>query len=832
VSGETILVVDDNLENVQFMVDYVLRPNGYVPLVATDGHQGLQMALTGAPDLMVLDLRLPIMSGLEVLSALQERQADIPVIFMTAYGSEEDVVTCFRLGIKDYFSKPFEIQDMLDTIERVLEEKKQQDRQIAQQRELQESVKELNALYGSSVERVLNRIVEAAVAITESEEGYLLLVDRQSDELYMRSALNIGERFARGFRLRIEDSIAGRVVRTGQPIRYNYLDDLDRFKVKTGYLVKALMNLPLRSKDGKVIGVLGVNNRQSPRVFSREDLDLLASLADHAATAIENANLYEQTHRVLLQQVQELSVMQEIARDLNGVLDVGRIGNLVLHYAMRMVGAEGGLVGLRADGEAHWTSYGYIHQAIQNKVWIPRWDVGPIGRGVRTGLPVMVNDIAASAERVGAPPQTRSQVVVPIVRGGQVAGVIDLESPRVNAFAENHQRFLLALADHAALALENTRLFDVVIGEQRKTRFILSSIADGVYTVDSDLNILTFNPAAERITGWREAEVRGKLCSTVFRDAGNGEPSHHTVLIHQVLETDEPASSRMDAPAILSRDGREVFISSSVSPLRTREGRIVGAVVAFRDVSAERELDRMKSDFVSMVSHELRSPLANLSAAIELVSSSCRGQAVLETTMQIAQANTQRLTSLIEDILSVSQIESGQMKVRHEPVTLLPVIRRTIRLNQARASRRRISIKAPDPVPFVMADQDKLEIVLNNLLINAINYSDDGSRILVRIGKPANDELVVSVIDGGIGIPEEHLPKVFERFYRVDTSDGRKVYGYGLGLYISKHLVELQGGRIWVESQVGQGSCFSFTLPIVPDSEVTGEGHLVSTIEG
>jgi signal transduction histidine kinase len=259
---------------------------------------------------------------------------------------------------------------------------------------------------------------------------------------------------------------------------------------------------------------------------------------------------------------------------------------------------------------------------------------------------------------------------------------------------------------------------------------------------------------------------------------------------------------------------------------------VVGGVVAFRDVSVEREFDRLKSDFVSMVSHELRSPLASLNAAIELVSRSSPDAALPQRTLDIARANVERLTCLIEDILNVSQIEAGQIKVQQEPLTLLPIVRRVIRGARAHAGCRKIVLKAPGAVPFVMADRSKVEIVLNNLLTNAISYSPDGSRIMVRITNPTADELVISVIDEGIGIPEQHLNRIFDRFYQVDASDGRKVYGRGLGLYICRRLLELQGGRIWVESKEGHGSCFGFMLSIVRESEVAPEDHVPASREG
>jgi PAS domain S-box-containing protein len=854
VSKETILLIEDNAENTEFMVNYLLAPNGYLPIVAKDGNQGLAMALAREPDLIILDLKLPGLSGIQVLEALRNRQVDIPVIFITAYGSEEDIVSSFRLGIKDYFRKPFDVERMLVTIEQVLDEKRQQKLQTAQQRELEEYIKELGTLYGSSLERVLNRVVEIAVSITHAEEGYLLLIDRQTDELYMRSALNLGERFAREFRIRIQDSITGRVVQTGEPVMFNSLDDTNRFKVKTGYLVRALINVPLRTND-KVIGVLGIDNKISSQAFTQADQDILCLLAEHAATAIENASLYGQTHRDLVQQVKGFMMMQDVARDLNAIMDMEHIARLVLQYALRMAPAEAGLIGLATQGRdkarASWTAQGYFAALMESGAWQPNWDAGIIGQCTSSGRALLVDDILAQAEmNAQSTPASRSCLVTPILRGGRVLGVINLESTKPDAFAERDRRLLSTLADHAAVAIENTRLFDMVLDEQNRTKFILQSIAEGVYTVDQDLCILTFNPAAERITGWRGDEVRGKPCCEVFREAtynaDSGESSHQIALIRRALEEGKPVASGPDSPPILTRDGQELFISSSASPLLNRDHLVVGSVVAFRDVSTERELDRLKSDFVSMVSHELRSPLASLSAAIELMlepeealsePSSGRQLAFQErpseaqAALEIARANAQRLTRLIENILNVSQIEAHQIRVHLEPTMLIPVIRRAIQTVQAQTSHHEIVLRAPESIPFALADQSKLEIVLDNLLTNAIHYSPGGGRILVRVSRAVRDELVISVIDEGIGIPQEHLNKLFTRFYRVDSSDGRDVYGHGLGLYISKHLVELQNGRIWVRSKEGHGSCFSFTLPILAEPEPQEEESFLATLQ-
>ncbi|UCC64592.1 MAG: response regulator, partial [Anaerolineae bacterium] len=253
-TGEKVLVMDDRKDSLEFLTEYVLRPNGYRYIIAKDGKGGLQRALTENPDLIIMDQRMPKMTGLEVLAALNKTQADIPVILMTFHGSEETAVQAFRLGAKDYIIKPFDAQEMIQAIDRALQERRLRgerdtlDQQLMNtNRQLERRVKELGVLYnvGKSVtalldpEKVLNRIVEAAVYVTNAEEGALFLIDEESGELYLRAARNLGEQFARGFRIKVEDSIAGGVVKTGEPF-LSTAEDLS-LKVKTGYMVKSLL---------------------------------------------------------------------------------------------------------------------------------------------------------------------------------------------------------------------------------------------------------------------------------------------------------------------------------------------------------------------------------------------------------------------------------------------------------------------------------------------------------------------------------------------------------------------------------------------------------------
>jgi len=306
VAGETVLAVDDREDSLTFLREYVLEPNGYRMIQANNGFKALEILEKNGVDLIISDLVMPQMGGLELLEELREKGLDIPTILMTFHGSEGTAVRAFRLGARDYIIKPFAIDEMLNAIDRSLTEsrlRRERDRLtqtvLKVNRQLENRVQELRFLYGIGrsvtslldLEQILSRIVEAAVYLTSAEEGSLMLVDQDSGELYLRAERGMGEKSAKNLRIKIEDSIAGQVVRTGRPVMIGGVNQDDSFKVKTGYFVKSLLNVPLKVTD-QVIGVLTVHNRTMARPFTDRHLNLLMALADYASIAIDNARLY------------------------------------------------------------------------------------------------------------------------------------------------------------------------------------------------------------------------------------------------------------------------------------------------------------------------------------------------------------------------------------------------------------------------------------------------------------------------------------------------------------------------------------------------------------
>ncbi len=298
--SETILVVDDNHQIADFLSTKLLPQLGYRSLVAHTGKTALEILQEQSIALIVLDWELPDMQGLDILRELNDRNRSIPAILVTAHGSEQVAVEAFRLGVQDYLTKPIDTEELSTSIQqalretRLLREKSQLTSQLRRQLNWQTTLARVGRSVTSSLnlDEVLRRIVEAATHLTRAEEGFLALLENNSDKLYLRAVKNIDSEKSKTMRLPVDDSLVGVALRTRQPIRTTTESvEGPLIKVTTGFLVHSLLHVPILSK-GRPLGVLSVVNHSSQRAFKEIDEVLLTSLADYAAVALENAHLY------------------------------------------------------------------------------------------------------------------------------------------------------------------------------------------------------------------------------------------------------------------------------------------------------------------------------------------------------------------------------------------------------------------------------------------------------------------------------------------------------------------------------------------------------------
>lgn len=405
------------------------------------------------------------------------------------------------------------------------------------------------------------------------------------------------------------------------------------------------------------------------------------------------------------------------------------------------------------------------------------------------------------------------------VQEGNLSYRINLNSN--DEFGVISRYFNLATAHIEEMVNERTKLLSA---ERNKLSIILSGISDAVMAVDLERKIAMFNKAAERLTGYKESDILGKQVQELMRFFDNERDSttykgeiHMDEYCPVKKDNFEGIVYHKDNVKLISKDKGERSVILTTGQIAEGLQTNVGAIITLHDVSGEEELERMKIDFVSMAAHELRTPLTAINSYLYIFMKENKGKLDTEQNMFLNRINisTQQLLSLVENLLNASRIERGTFKVYPEPIDWVEYVQQAVNQVLSRAMERKIDlqyIKPDSNFPKVLADKLRVNEVLLNLLANAVTYTEAGGKVTVSLALQGN-EVVTTITDTGQGIPKEGLPRLFTQFYRVAGKLEQGSKGTGLGLYISKAIVESHKGKIWVESEVGKGSKFSFSLP-------------------
>lgn len=340
--------------------------------------------------------------------------------------------------------------------------------------------------------------------------------------------------------------------------------------------------------------------------------------------------------------------------------------------------------------------------------------------------------------------------------------------------------------------------------EKRKMAVILENMSEGVIAVDTNRGIVIANASSRGILGLGEKQIQGKTLLEVIQNAK----------IDEMAETVARDGSNLSAE-IEFFNGERKMLKVNVAGIRNPHG-MIRTILVFHDVTQLRRLEKTRQEFVANVSHELRTPLTSIKGFIEtLLAGDLKNEGQTKRFLEMMEEDASRLTRLINDLLEMSKIESNKVPLRLESLDLSVEIQKVLTTLMPEITARNILVRQEDlkGMPQVMADRDRLKQVLVNLIENAIKFNQDHGEI--RFGhKLRGDQIEISVKDTGIGIPEDAVPRVFERFYRVDKARSREMGGTGLGLSIVKHIVEAHGGQVSCHNRPGEGSCFSFSLPL------------------
>lgn len=635
-----ILLVFSDMATGNNLLGAILHPAGYKGTLVSSRDTAETFFAAQEPDLVIINDKLADGDGLDYVAYLVERRPYLPIILFPSNSADDLSGKALRAGCVDCLTPPLRTNQVLQSVRNALLRRQRLEDWSRQKirkdtNSLKKRLDGLETLHriGRKVtsyldlDSVLSSVVEAAVELSEAEEGSLLLIDEASGDLYMRASRNFQEEFVRTFRLPVMDTLAGQVIKSGEPL---LIHEKVSQKIKTSYLVNSLLYVPL-IVNSRSIGVLGVDNRHNKHEFQELHVTLMSALADYAAIAIENARLYS-----------------------------------------------------------------------------------------------------------------------------------------------------------------NTEL------ERSKLETILTKVEDGVIVIDNQQRILMVNRTAGAALDLHEEPLEGKPIKEVIRH----------LELKEILSCGMPVHSRR--LEIVLEDGK-VF-NTQITPIPE-----VGVAVIMQDITHLKELDRIKSDFVNTVSHDLRSPLTAILGYVELIERVGQLTDQQREFVRRVQFSVNNITSLINDLLDLGRIEAGFDTLK-EIVSFSAIIQYAIEglHNRFDGKDLNLSVEIPENLPPVLGNPIRLRQMVANMLGNAIKYTPARGHISIR-ALSKDGQIILEMKDDGPGISPADLPHIFDKFYR-GSNVALEIPGTGLGLSIVKSIVENHRGRIWVDSIPGKGACFTVVLPVAVSS--------------
>jgi PAS domain S-box-containing protein len=664
------------------------------------------------------------------------------------------------------------------------------------------------ALAYLALDDLLDELLARLLELLEADTAAVFLLDEQRVTLDVRATTGLEADYEGWRTVPMGGGFVGRVAVTRQPL---IVDDAQTIELVNSVLqdrgVRSLIGAPLLV-EGRPIGVLRAGSVEVGR-FTEHDTGVLQLAADRIALAINQARLYEAAQRAQAR----LEFLAEASGVLSASLDVDETLAAVAALVVPRLADLCAIHMLADDGSIR--PVAIVHRDPETTEWL--WQLAgrsPFDRAaaqsipevLRTGEAELYTEVSAErierlvSEQPGQEELLRtligtSAITAPLSARGRTFGTISLvSSDPARRFGADDFAVAQELARRAAVAVDNALLYREAQERGRAAR-ILESVGDGVFLVDGEGCVRYWNEAAAAVTGLPAGEVLDRLA----REAIPGWE-----LIEPLVSVGGPPQS-----IPLQLGTRETWLSISGVALEE------GTVYAFRDLTEERALEELRADFVSTVSHELRTPLAAIyGAAMTLQREDVQlDDAQRESLLAVVGSEADRLARTVNDILSASRLDSGTLRIAIESCDAGVLADKVVSAQRAHLPGNVELALVRGRVAPMAADADKVRQVLVNLVDNAVKYSPDGGRVALRV-EQRGSHVRFAVADEGLGIPFPDQRRIFDKFYRLDPNLTRGVGGTGLGLYISRELVQRMNGRIWVQSAPGRGSTFFVELPV------------------
>ena len=509
--------------------------------------------------------------------------------------------------------------------------------------------------------------------------------------------------------------------------------------------------------------------------------------------------------------VRQRDYLLEISRALTQELDLDKLLGRILYISAEMLAGQGGLIALRSE-KGGWkitTSLG-ISTGLARFLEPLLAEIPDNEDPARFELPEVNRLLQNLARTVGLGLYTG--VGLPLITHEKVIGVIFIFRNYVGIFSSNDRALLQSFANQAAIAVDNAQLYRQVSQEKQRMAALLDSAADGILIISPGHVITRSNPAFARMVEEPLENITGKSHEEII------DLTRHEDML--TLEQAEAGGWPLTPNATLyvegdlrRRSGVPLPIGITYAPLISPEGNLLNIIATVRDITRFREAEELKSTFISVISHELKTPVALIKGYVGTLRREDANwdREVVKDSLAVIEEEADRLTGLIENLLDASRLQAGGLSISPSDVTLNILAKRIAERFQIQSSIHKINVDFPDDFPIVTGDETRLEQVLANLISNAIKYSPQGGEIQIT-GQVLPAQVIVCITDQGPGIAPEDIPHIFDRFYR-SSSAKRNTKGAGLGLYLARAVIEAHGGRIWIDPRPGKGARICFSIP-------------------